>query len=48
MSDPITFYPTKEAFLVDDEWKHYDFDEKQTTEILDSGVLAKITPNRTI
>ena len=44
MSDPITFYPTKEAFLVDDQWRHYEFDEKQTTEILDSGVLAKDSP----
>ena len=44
MSDPVTVYSTKEAFLVEDEGRHYEFDAKQTIEISVSGVWAKDSP----
>lgn len=45
MTDPVTFYPTTDAFLVEKEWKNYDFDKKHTREILESGALAEHGPH---
>ena len=39
---PLNFYPTLESFLLNDEWKKYDFSEEEEQDILQKRGLSRI------